>query len=295
MKQPYASIVTRILLLALLAAGCAYAQPQRIVSTSPSITETLFAIGAGPRVVGVSTYCKFPPEAQTLPRIGSYRKPDVEHILRMRPDLVILNEDASEAKTRLHALGLRSMQVPSGSMADALTAIHQIGAAAGAEEAALALTKRIQQGILRAQERTRGKATRTLMIVGRDPDSLTGLIAAGPGSYLGELLEAAGGVNVLEDRGLPAYPRISLETVLRLDPDFILDAGAMGDRPEGTPELRARVLSPWAVRKELKAVRQRRVVPVFSPSFTVPGPRMLEVVDFLAVTLAASPQGDAAP
>lgn len=285
----------RTLLLALLAAVCALAQPARIVSTSPSITETLFAIGAGPRVVGVSTYCKFPPAATALPKVGSYRKPDVERIMRLRPDLVILNESATEAVNRLDALGLRHIQVPSGSMDDALKAIQQIGMAAGAQVEALALTRRIQQGIVKAQERTKGKSTRTLVIVGRDPDSLTGLIAAGPSSYLGELLEAAGGVNALNERGLPAYPRISLETVVRLDPDFILDAGAMGDRPDGTPALRARVLGPWESRKELAAVRYQRVVPVFSPAFTVPGPRMLEVLDFLASALGASDSGASTP
>ncbi len=295
MVYPRAYSIVFALSLVMLAAVCALAQPARIVSTSPSITETLFAIGAGPRVVGVSTYCRYPAEARALPQVGSYRKPDVERIMRTRPDLVILNESATESVNRLDALGIRYIQVPSGSMDDALKAIQQIGAAVGAEAAAIVLTERIHEGMLDAQRRIQGQSTRTLVIVGRDPDTLTGLIAAGPGSYLGELLTAAGGANALEDPGLPAYPRISLETVIRLDPDFILDAGAMGDRPEGTPALRARVLSPWASRKELRAVRSQRVVPVFSPAFTVPGPRMLEVLEFLANTLGSSSGGASNP
>jgi iron complex transport system substrate-binding protein len=275
----------RFLLLVFWLAIAAMAQPQRIVSTAPSVTETLFAIGAGDRVVGVSSYCRFPEATMRLPKIGSYQRPSAERIAMLRPDLVILNETVSELANRLDALGIRYLQVSTGSMATAFEAMRAVGDAVGNWREADALIVRIEATVEQAKARAGVQPRRALIVVGRDLDSLTGLVVAGPSSYLGELLEAAGGRNVLEGRSLPAYPQISLETVMRLDPDVIFDAGEMGDRRLGDGVQRQRVLAVWQSRGDLRAVRGKRVVPVFSEAFTLPGPRMLEVLQFLSDAL----------
>jgi iron complex transport system substrate-binding protein len=263
----------------------ASAQPQRIVSTAPSVTETLFAIGAGDRVVGVSTYCRYPEQATSLPKIGSYRQPSAELIASLRPDLVILNESVSELSNRLDALRIPYVQVATGSMATAFHAMRVVGDAVGNRKQADALIARIEATVRQAKAQAGKHPSRALIIVGRDVDSLTGLIAAGPSSYLGELLEAAGGRNALVGSSLPAYPQISLETVMRLDPDVIFDAGEMGDRTLQDGVQRQRVLQVWQTRADLRAVRSNRVVPVFSEAFTLPGPRMLDVLQFLSDSL----------
>src|SRR5262249_32412651 len=84
----------------------AFSPPMRIVSTSPSITETLFALGVGTRVVGVSTYCRYPPEVSRLPKVGSYARPDPEKIALLRPDLAIIHPGSPTLSGRLIALGI---------------------------------------------------------------------------------------------------------------------------------------------------------------------------------------------
>lgn len=274
----------RIILLFVTIALSVPAQPARIVSTSPSITETLFALGLGPHVVGVSTYCKYPPEALTLPKVGSYRKPDPERIALLRPDLVLLNATATDIANRLDALGIRHVKISAGSLAQTFQAMRAIGQATGKHSEAEALIQKINVLIDRARS-SKAPRRRTLLIVSRDLDSLTGLVAAGPNSWLGELLEAAGGVNALQGDHLPAYPRISLETVMRADPDVIIDASAIGDHPEQSEGLRRRVMAAWQARSDLRAVREERVYPVFSPAFTIPGPRMLLALEFLNAAL----------
>jgi iron complex transport system substrate-binding protein len=274
----------RLVLLLVTIAFSVPAQPARIVSTSPSITETLFSLGLGPQVVGVSTYCKYPPEALTLPKVGSYRKPDPERIALLRPDLVFLNATATDISNRLDALGIRHVKISPGSLAQTFQAMRAVGQATGKHAEAEALIRKIDVVIDRARS-SKAPRRRALLIVGRDPDSLTGLVAAGPNSYLGELLAAAGGVNALQGDPLPAYPRISLETVMRADPDVIIDAAAMGDRPEENEGLRRRVMAAWQARSDLRAVKEERVYPVFSAAFTVPGPRMLLALEFLNAAL----------
>src|SRR5215467_6179635 len=107
--------------LALVAsmAGATRAQtpmPARIVSTSPSITETLFALGLGPEVVGVSQYCRFPPEVSRLPRVGTFLNPDAERIVALRPDLVFVNSVATSLAHRLEAMHTRAVEVNDGEM-----------------------------------------------------------------------------------------------------------------------------------------------------------------------------------
>jgi iron complex transport system substrate-binding protein len=125
-----------------------------------------------------------------------------------------------------------------------------------------------------------------LLIVSKDREQLTSLIAAGPRTYLGELLEAAGGRNVLTSVSTQAYPRISLETVIHLNPDFIIDASGMGDEPNDTPEQRKRTIAPWLARGELTAVRHRRISAVLSEALVVPGPRVLEALELLRNVIA---------
>ena len=98
------------LTLLMLSSIAAFAAPQRIVSTAPSFTETLFAIGAGERVVAVSTYCHYPEAANRLPRVGSYLQPNVEAIARLQPDLVLVHAEQKTTLTQLAGLGINALR-----------------------------------------------------------------------------------------------------------------------------------------------------------------------------------------
>jgi iron complex transport system substrate-binding protein len=163
--------------------------------------------------------------------------------------------------------------------------IRDIGAAAGVPERAAELNRSIQMRLDTFRTEARGKPRPSvLMIVGRNPGLLTNMIAVGPGAYLGELLEIAGGRNVLADTG-PAYPHISLETVLRLNPDVILDLSMMGDAGVDPRPMEVRLREPWMARRELAAVSNQRVFGLTSESLVTPGPRVVDAVELIRAKL----------
>jgi iron complex transport system substrate-binding protein len=256
--------------------------PQRIVSTAPSITEILFALGEGRQVVGVSNFCAYPPEVTKLPRVGTYLQPDAEAIVRLRPDLVVLEKISGQLTNRLSALHIRYVEVPEGGLDDVYAAIRIIGDAARANDRASDLIKRMQETFSHMQSRAAGMPhPRALLIIGRTPGTLSDLIAVGPGNYLDDLVQLAGGRNVLEKAGLPSYPRISLETVLRENPDIIIDLTGMEESEAQRTKERAETLALWEKYGDLSAVRRHRIYPVASNAFVVPGPRAIEAAETL--------------
>ncbi len=274
----------RNILLWLLSSAAAFAQPARIVSTSPSITESLFALGLGDRVVGVSTYCHYPPAVSNLAKIGTFIKPDAEKIAQLRPDLVVVQKakSAQPLPGRLAALGIKYVEVEPGSLAEVYSTIQDIGRATGVQDRAQRLIGDIRKRLDAIHAGSSGASRPTvLLIVGRDPGMLTNLIGVGPGAYLDELIEIAGGRNVLADSKL-TYPRISLETVVRTDPEVILDAGAMGttqnDGTKGENELK----QPWMAAPRIACCPQRTVFGLTSEALVVPGPRVVDAVEIIS-------------
>jgi iron complex transport system substrate-binding protein len=262
------------------------ATPSRIVSTSPSITETLFALGLGDRVVGVSEYCRFPPAVLKLPKVGTFLKPDAELIAGLRPDLVVVHELSSGIDRRLAALRIPFVAVDRGTLASVFSSILQIAQAAGEPARGDTLVADIER---RLQQVRRGAVDsarpRALFIIGRSPGMLTDLVAVGPGSYINDLIEIAGGRNVLAIQGQPEYPRISMETVLRLDPDVIVDTVDMGET-EAERRLRQPINERlWSAYPTLTAVKSRRLHAATTDALVVPGPRVVDAAEWVASLL----------
>jgi len=281
---PYFGVL-RACIAGMLLVFSAQAQPMRIVSTFPSVTETLFALGAGDRVVGVSNYCRYPAAALSLPKVGTYTKPDAEKIALLRPDLVFIEKSAANLADRLDALGIKHAEIRIGSLAEVYSMIHDIGRAVGLPDRAERLNGEIRTRLdaFRAQPGG-GNRPKVLIVVGRTPGLLTNLTAAGPGPYIGELLEIAGGSNVLTGTSM-AYPRISLETVVRLNPDVILDASNMGDASADTSLREAHLREPWLAHRELAAVQNGMVFGLTSESLVTPGPRVVDAVELIRQAL----------
>jgi ABC-type Fe3+-hydroxamate transport system substrate-binding protein len=264
------------------------ATSSRIVSTSPSITETLFALGLGDRVVGVSEYCRFPPAVLKLPKVGTFLKPDAEPIASLRPDLVFVHELSSGIDRRLAALRIPFVVVDRGTLASVFSAILQIAQAAGEPARGDSLVADIER---RLQQVRRGAVDtarpRALFIIGRSPGTLTDLVAVGPGSYINDLIEIAGGRNVLAIQGQPEYPKISMETVLRLDPDVIVDTVDMGET-EAERRLRQPINERlWSAYPTLTAVKHHRVHAATTDALVVPGPRVVDAAEWVASLLRA--------
>jgi len=281
----YRDFSTRAALLVGLAGTLLAAQtiPARIVSTSPSITETLFALGLGERVVGVSTYCWFPPAVASLPRVGTFLKPDAELIARLRPDLVFIHSGPHAAASHLAVLNIRTAVIETGSLAQVFTTIRQIGAAAGVPERSDRLIADLNGRLDRVKAAVAGRpAKKVLIIVGRRTGTLSDMVAVGATSYLSEIAAMAGGVNALAGASTPEYARISMETVISLAPDVLIDIGEMGEQPE-TSDRRLQITSDlWRRQTLVKAVRDGRVYPSTDQAFVVPGPRIVNVAETMA-------------
>lgn len=266
----------RALTLLVAASAALTAPPQRIVSTAPSLTETLFALGLGGRVAGVTEFCRYPPEAAAKPKIGTFIDPNFERILALKPDLVLVVRNPVQLAEKLRRLGLNAVEVGQDTVSEILASIGQIGRLTGAEAQARALTARIEADLAAVRHRAAGlPRRRVLFLVGRSPGTLQGMVGAGPGTFLDELIRLAGGDNVLASSPI-AYPRVSVEQILAADPDVILDMGDFAHQ-EGKPmESEAQFRRLWASYPMLRAVRQGSVKQVANEVMIRPGPRVGE-------------------
>jgi iron complex transport system substrate-binding protein len=261
-----------ILALSLVAATTA---PQRIISLAPSVTEILFALGAGDRVVGVSTYCDYPPEAAAIDRIGTFLQPNVERILAKRPDLVIgVPSPGNRAGVeRLEELGIRLLIVDPERLADILASIRAIADAVGVPERGAALVARIERELAAVAQRLEGAPRpRVLMLVGRSP-----FVAAGRGTYQDELIELAHGTNLAAASG-GTWPNVGLEFIVARAPEVIIDA-SMGSE-EATD--RATAIAFWDDFPTIPAVRDQRIYGYRAYELLRPGPRVAQTLETVA-------------
>jgi iron complex transport system substrate-binding protein len=251
--------------------------PARIVSTSPSVTEMLFAMGLGDRVVGVSTYCRYPAVVAALPKVGTFLRPDAELIARLRPDLVFLEPGPNTAPAQLQSLGIRATVVGGVTdLAGVLRTIEAVGSAAGTPERARELITGIDAELGRVKRAVGGRARRKiLLIVGRRTGTLSDIIAVGPGSYLDDIAKIAGGTNVLASVAV-AYPRISMESVITLAPDVIVDIGEMGETPADSARRMRATETLWRGQPLVRAARDGNVRATVDEAFVVPGPRVID-------------------
>jgi iron complex transport system substrate-binding protein len=254
--------ITRSTFIAGLTAGLLYgadATPQRIISTSPNITEILYGIGAFDKVVAVSDYCTYPPAVKNLPHVGGWENSNLEQIIRLRPDLVALSDAQSPLiEPQLQQLGLRTLVVPTRTLGDVFEAMNKLGRATGHSSQARELAAQVHSKLDAIRLRTSHlRRRRVLLVVDRTPGTLRDLYVATRGSFLADLIDIAGGECVATPE--PAgYSKISKEAVVALAPDLIIDfvhgsTNRMGEDP----------IAVWAdLTLLLRAVRERQVYPV---------------------------------
>jgi iron complex transport system substrate-binding protein len=265
----------RSAILWLVSAATLAGQPQRIVSTAPSITELLYALGLGDKVVGVTRFCRYPPEAQKKPKIGDYTSPNLEAIAALKPDLVIVQTNPVRLAERLGTLRLRVLEINQDNIAAIYNSIRVVGEATGVSGRATQLIDSIRGKLDVIEKRaTPLHRTRMMFVVGRSPNRLEGLIVVGRASYLNELIALAGGENVFRD-AVAAYPAVTLEEVFARNPDVILDMGDMSDTVNVTEDHKRSVISLWRRMQTLAAVKGGRLFAVASDIYVVPGPRVV--------------------
>jgi iron complex transport system substrate-binding protein len=255
--------------------------PRRIVSLIPAVTEMLFAIGAGPQVVGVSSFDRFPPEVERVTKVGGLLDPDLERILSLKPDLVVIFDTQTELRTQLERAGIAVYRYRDGGLADVTQTIRALGQRAGRTASAAQLAGDIERRIaaIRRRARSMDRRPRTLVVLGREPMALRGIYVSGGIGFIHDMVEAADGENVFKEvkrRGLQA----TTEMILAKRPDVILEVRA-SDVSDDVARREAAVWNGLAI----PAVAMHRVFMLRDDRIVVPGPRVAEGVEVIASAL----------
>lgn len=252
------------------AIGNATPPPMRIVSLAPAMTEIIFSLGLGERVVGVTTVCDRPDEARGKTKIGGMANPSLEAIIALKPDIVVMNSDGNPKPVaeRLAKLGIRTHIFKSRRLTELPAGIRQMGQSLGVRAAADQLAGNIERAIRDTRSSRHGKAPlsrtgggrKALFVIWPSP-----LIVAGPGTILDDAMKISGLDNIAAD-GKVAYPRFSLEAVIERQPDLILIGKGHDDMKTLSNNLLKRL-------SMLEAVKKGRVC-FMDDALYRPGPRI---------------------
>ena len=260
--------------------------PTRIVSLSPAITETLYALGLGPAVVGVTRYCAYPPQAADLPQVAGFSDVNHEAVLRSRPDLVVMPNDRVADRLDLERLGLPVLTQNALSVAGLLQSIADLGRETQRQAEADALLATLRQGMekarLRAEGRARPKVLFSVMRSYQGMGQITEIHAVGRDGFYSELITAAGGTNAYQG-DLP-FPRLSREALLFLNPDVIIDV-VPGHEDASAAQ------RDWHSLTSVNAVKNGRLFVLTDQADTVPGPRFVRTLGRLSKAFHPEPRG----
>lgn len=252
------------------------ATPQRIVSLAPSHTETLYALGLSDRLVAVTDYCNYPPEAEEKPSIGGFSTPNIEEVVAMDPDLVLatsIHED--KVIPQLEARGLTIVAVNPGTIDEVIESITLVGKVTGAEKEAVSLLADMKGRIKAVTDKTgvltEAQKPKVLYVVWHDP-----LMASGAGTLHDELIRTAGGINVAGD--LDSYADISLEAVIAANPQVMIAGVGMGTGED----LPYQFITTDERLGETDARRNNRVYAIDTDLVGRPGPRIIEALEQFA-------------
>jgi iron complex transport system substrate-binding protein len=255
--------------------------PRRIISLIPAVTEMLYAIGAGPQVVAVSSFDRYPPAIETLQRVGALIDPDVERILSLRPDLVAVFGSQTDLRAQLDRARIPVFVYTDGGLADITKTMRALGERVGRADAAERAAGGVEEKIAAIGRRLKGRPRpRTLIVFEREPFTIRGIYASGAIGFIHDMVEAAGAANVFGDVPRKAVQATSEQILSRL-PEVILELRAEPPPPDG----RRREMEAWQALPALPAVRSGRVYILGDPRTVVPGPRIAEAIELIARTL----------
>lgn len=255
---------------------------KRIISMSPAITEILFEIGAGDRVIAVTDFCAYPEETLRLPKIGGILNPSYETIISLRPDLIIHHYDSAKIEEFAKNLGILSLPVNLTDLKNILNSILFIGENLELSESANEFHGKLKSEIEFYRSRLQGHKNKSvLLLLGDSADPMRDLYAVGKNTFLGELLTLAGGDNILPES--PAhYPKISKEFIITSSPEVIIIAGPMANLTAEEETVRKR---QWARFSTVKAVQSDNIHYIGEDYILLPGPRLLKIIDRFAKSI----------
>ena len=249
----------------------------RLISLAPSITEILYALGLGDRVVGVTQYCEYPAAALDKPKVGALYDLNLEAVLRLRPSLVVLLDDDPRQAGQLSALGIDYQAVSHRNLAGIFGSIEEIGSRCGVRRKAKALAGRLRKGVADVSAKTDSvRRVPVLVVVGRTEvgPASRNVYVSGQDGFYSDILTAAGARNVYEG-STAAAANFSAEALAVLKPEIILEI---------IPDMQRRgwsrddVVRSWASLSFIPAVKGKRIAVIDGNHAGVPGPRMLRLL-----------------
>ena len=279
---PVLLLVAALALTATISAQSPVTQ-QRIISAVPAVTEILFAVGAGPEVVGIGSFDQLPAGSREIARVGGLLDPDMEQIFTLQPDLVVLYASQTDAIEQLERAGIRVLAYEHRGLSDISSMIRTLGERTGHAQQAAAVATRLETGLADIRARVAGRRRpRTLLVFSREPRTLRNVYASGGVGFLHDMLDIAGGDNVFTDVRDERVAQVSSEAILTASPGVIIEIrndtmfGAATDDEER---------AVWQRLTILPAVRTNNVHFLTGNQFVVPGPRVLEATEQLARVL----------
>ncbi len=246
---------------------------QRIVSTAPSITETLFDLGLGDKVVGVTENCHYPEEVKSKSKIGKAFSISSEAVVALKPDVVFVLSAYGELASKMKAAGMKTVILDQTSVQGFVDSIDVVAESCGIEEKGKDFKAKFEPYLKKTEKE--GEKRKILILVGRDYEnsSIKDAYAVGDDRFLNEIINLCGAENAYS--GKMSYPKLQLEGILSLDPDIVIDIITASDL---TPEKLAFIEKSWAG-LDIKAVKNGKVFIRTEDFWSLPGPRFVKIIE----------------
>ena len=260
------------------------AGPKRIISLAPSITELVCALGMRDRLVGRTPYCHYPPEVTSLPAVGALQDPNFEKIRSLSPDLILITSNSGRLAAGLSKIGLKYQAIPHETLADVFAAIEEAGRVCQRPVTAHRLAEGIRSDLESLREwvpRFVQRKQRVLVSLGMLPVPPRAVWAAGPGSFLDELISMAGQTNAACEVLKISHGEIPLTRLRALNPDVILEFGPAPDDKDQLDMYRS-----WSEIGAMRAIAEQRVRVVGDAEWLSAGPRIAITLHRLITTMA---------
>lgn len=254
------------------AAVSSYGEPDRIISLSPGITETLFALGLGKKIVGVTEFCNWPPEAAKKTRVAGFREINLEAMVKVKPDLAILPGDMSHFSGQIERLGIPVFLFEGRSLSGYLRSVKKLAEVCRAICAGESLARKfntIADGVKNSKNAHRPSILFAILNAEDCVKPITELSVIGSDGFYNELIKYAGGKNVYTGK-LP-YPKLSGEAIVALNPDIIIATAPQCENFDV-------MIKSWRKLGKLGAVEHNRLKILTNPGHSIPGPRSFDTL-----------------
>ncbi len=239
----------------------------RIITLAPALSEIVFALGYGDRIIGNTKFCNYPEAAKKIKKIGGFLDMNIEMILKLKPNLIICYPEHMD-KLKILSNGIELLEVRHISVLDILDSIKVIGTKLNSREKSVKLIKNIEESLYKKVDSKIKK--KVLLIADRDPHRLKSMYIIGKKGFLNEVLELSGAINSYN--GNIPYPSVSIESIAAMNPDIIIEFSFLKN-----PEQKEAILKTWSKYSMINAVRLKKIFFASEDFWQKPGPRILDI------------------